>query len=349
MSIGQYMRYGQAEKMEIIKLVEQSALPVKTTLRQLDINRSSFYNWYRDYVENGYDGLVDKKPTPKRFWNKIPETVKDQVIDIALKYPEKSPRQLAWFIVDQYEYYISESSVYRTLKAYDLITSPHYIVMSAKDKFEQPTKRIHQLWQTDFSYFKITGWGWYYLCTIMDDYSRYILSWQLFPTMSSTDVKETLDLALEKTSLDKVHVCHRPRLLSDNGPCYVSSYLREYLDEKRIKHIRSAPYHPMTQGKIERYHRSIKNVINLENYYLPGDLRLAIAEFVDYYNNHRYHESLNNLTPADVYFGRAYEICSKREEIKRKTLNLRRVQNNKKNKIKNLKNHLFLQKVSLKF
>ena len=197
------MRYGQAEKMEIIKLVEQSTLPVKTTLRQLDINRSSFYNWYRDYVEDGYDGLADKKPTPRRFWNKIPEVVKKQVVDIALEYPEKSPRELAWFIVDKFEYYISESSVYRTLKAYDLITSPAYIVLSAKDKFDQPTTRVNELWQTDFSYFKIIGWGWYYLSTVLDDYSRFILSWKLFSTMLSDDVEQTLDLALKRTGIDK--------------------------------------------------------------------------------------------------------------------------------------------------
>lgn len=215
--------------------------------------------------EKGFDGLCDRKPTPRRFWNKIPDKVKEQVVDIALADTEKSPRQLAWYITDKKGYFISESSVYRILKSYDLVTSPHYIVLSAKDKFDKPTKGVNELWQTDFCYFKIIGWGWYCLSTVMDDYSRYILSWKFFPTMSVDDVKKTLDMALKKTDIDHVQVRLKPRLLSDNGPCYLSKQLKSYLDKKGIAHTRSAPYHPMTQGKMERYHRSIKNVINLEN------------------------------------------------------------------------------------
>jgi transposase InsO family protein len=321
------MRYSQAEKMEIIRMVEQSGLSVKATLKELGINRSTFYGWYRRYLIDGYDGLADKKPAPKKFWNKIPEHERARIVEIALEYPEKSPRELAWFITDNQGYFISESSVYRILKSYDLITSPAYIVLSAKDKFDHPTKRVNELWQTDFSYFKIIGWGWYYLSTVMDDYSRFIIAWNLSPTMSATDVQATLDMALAKTGIEQVTVKLKPRLLSDNGPCYLSKELRDYLQEREIKHTRSAPYHPQTQGKIERYHRSIKNLITLQNYYLPGDLRRAISEFVDYYNNKRYHESLNNLIPADVFYGRSDEIIAKRETIKWETMQLRRYKN----------------------
>ena len=124
--------------------------------------------------------------------------------------------------------------------------------------------------------------------------------------------------------LDLVKVLHRPRLLSDNGPSYLSSELGEWLENKGIRHIRGRAYHPMTQGKIERYHRSMKNRILLENYYLPGQLEQSIGEFVEYYNNCRYHESLDNLTPADVYFGRGPAILKRRETIKRKTIEQRR-------------------------
>ena len=136
---------------------------------------------------------------------------------------------------------------------------------------------------------------------MLDDFSRYILAWKLCTTMSATDVSNTLQAALQASGLNQVKVLHRPRLLSDNGPSYVSSELGKSLEDKGISHIRGRPYHPMTQGKIERYHRSMKNRILLENYYLPGQLEHSIGEFVDYYNNRRYHESLDNLTPADVY------------------------------------------------
>ena len=306
--------------MEIIRLVEQSELPVKRTLEELDVNRSSFYQWYRQYEENGYDGLQTKKPHPKKFWNKIPKVEKDHIVSIALERPEDSPRQLAWYITDTYGYFISESSVYRILKSFDLVTSPCYIVMSAADKYSQPTTRVHEMWQTDFTYFKIVGWGWYYLGTILDDFSRYIIAWKLYTTMATNDVTDLLDGAIEQTGIHQIEIKHRPRLLSDNGPAYVSSGLREYLDGHGMTQTHGAPYHPMTQGKIERYHRSMKNVINLQKYWLPSELEIEIGRFVEYYNNKRYHESLDNVTPADVYYGRHHEIITRREILKRKTL-----------------------------
>jgi len=183
------MRYSQSEKMEIIRTVEGSELSVKRTLAELDIARSTFYSWYSNYLEYGYDGLADRRPGPRRFWNKIPDCERDKVVQIALDRPELTPRELAWHVTDSEHYYISESSVYRILKSFDLISSPNYILLSASDKFKDPTRRINELWQTDFTYFKIIGWGWYYLGTILDDYSRYILSWKLFPTMAEGDVK----------------------------------------------------------------------------------------------------------------------------------------------------------------
>ena len=268
------MRYSQVEKMEVIRLVEESQLSVRRTVKELGINRSTFYAWYRRHTEDGYDGLADKKPQPKKFWNRIPVPVKDQIVKIALELPEKSPRELAWHITDMHSYYISESSVYRILKSYDLITSPAYIVISAADHFKHPTKHVHEFWQTDFSYFRIIGWGWYYLSTVIDDYSRYILAWKFSASMTATDVMETLDMARAKAGIESVKVRHRPRLLSDNGPCYLSGDLKTYLEDRGMKHTRGARYHPQTQGKIERYHRSIKNVINLQHYYLPGELEL---------------------------------------------------------------------------
>ena len=323
------MRYNQGEKMEIIRTVEDSELSVRRTLIELDIPRSTFYTWYRNYLEHGYDGLADRRPGPRRFWNRIPDCEKEKVVQIALDRPELTSRELAWHITDKEHYYISESSVYRILKSFDLITSPNYILLSASDKFQNPTKRINELWQTDFTYFKIIGWGWYYLATILDDYSRYILSWKLFPTMSAGDVMGVLDMALDNTGVDKVNVSHRPRLLSDNGPCYLSSELKDYLDDRGMDHTRGAPYHPQTQGKIERYHRTMKNVVKLQNYYVLSELEVEIGKFVDYYNNERYHESLDNVTPADMYHGRRITILNERDIIKQETMRKRRILNQK--------------------
>lgn len=328
------MRYSAAEKLEIIRLVEQSDLSVKQTLEQLGVGRSSFYRWYRAYVDHGVDGLSPPSNQRRRFWNQIPTEERERVVELALAKPELTPRELAWHITDTEGWFISESSVYRILKAQDLVTSPNYIVLSAHDRFPQPTRRVHQLWQTDFTYLRVTGWGWYYLGTVLDDYSRYVIAWRLFTGMSSNDVQELLDEAISATGIDQVQVRHRPRLLSDNGPCYVSKSLREYLAENAIDHTRGKPYHPMTQGKIERYHRTMKNVIRLQNYYVPWDLERELEQFVRWYNEERYHESLDNLTPQDVYLGRGRQIQTARERLKVQTLRRRKCYNQDRRRVK---------------
>jgi len=231
------MRYSAAEKEELIRLVEQSNLPVRQTLRRLDITKSTFYNWLKRYDEEGLDGLHDRKPSPELVWNKLPQRECDAIIEFALEKPELSPRELAVSYTDQGQF-ISESSVYRLLKAQDLITSPAYILMQASDKFQQPTRRVNEMWQTDFTYFKILNWGWYYLSTVLDDYSRFIVAWRLCTTMTATDVSDTLDDALKFTELESVKVKHKARLLSDNGPCYLSSELAEYLNKNDMTHTR---------------------------------------------------------------------------------------------------------------
>jgi len=323
------MRYPASEKLEIIRLVEQSQLPVRRTLDRLGVSRPTFYRWYELYRRFGEKSLEDHRSGPRRTWNRIPDRVRSQVLDLALERPELSPRELAITFTDTRAYFISEASVYRILKAHGLITSPAFIVMKAAEEFRDKTTAPNQLWQTDFTYLKVIGWGWFYLSTILDDFSRYIIAWKLCTTMRADDVTETLDRALAASGLNGAGAVHRPRLLSDNGSSYVAADLAGWLEDQGIRHIRGAPNHPMTQGKIERWHQTMKNRILLENYYLPGDLEARIGAFVDHYNHRRYHESLNNLTPADVYFGQAQAILQKRESIKRRTIELRRLQHAK--------------------
>jgi hypothetical protein len=310
--------------MEILRLVEGTDLPVWKTLRQLGVPRSTFYGWYQRYEAEGFDGLHDQKPAPRPRWNAIPRAIQQKVLDLALERTDLSPRELACRYTDAERYFVSESSVYRILKEADLITSPAYVLLSASDAFKHPTTRVHEMWQTDFTYFRIIGWGWYYLSTVLDDFSRYIIAWNLSPTMGATDVIETLDEALAITGVGQVRIQHRPRLLSDNGSAYLSGELRDYLGERHMTHTRGAPYHPQTQGKIERYHRTMKNVVKLQHYYFPWELEAALRDFVAYYNNERYHESLDNVTPADVYYGRHYAVISERNKIKRLTMQRRK-------------------------
>ena len=321
------MRYPASEKLEIIRLVEQSHLPVRRTLAKLGIPKTTFYRWYDRYQVFGDDGLEDRRPHPGRVWNRIPDGVRQEIVDFALEEPELSPRELAFRFTDTRKYFVSEPTVYRILKAHDLITSPAFNVIKASDEFHDKTVKPNQLWQTDFTYLKVIGWGWYYLSTILDDYSRYIVAWKLCSTMKTEDVTDTLELALAASGCSSANVWHKPRLLSDNGSSYISHDLAKWLDHRKMEHVRGAPNHPQTQGKIERWHQTLKNRILLENYYLPGALEEAVEAFVDHYNHCRYHESLGNLTPADVYFGRDRTIHSERRKIKDKTLKQRRLLN----------------------
>ena len=321
------MRVSAAEKLELIRLVEGSQLSVKRTLAEIGLSRSTFYAWYKRYLEGGPEALEDRKPPPQAVWNRIPERIREKVIETALVHTALSPRELACRITDREGEFLSESSVYRILKAADLIESPAYILLQAADRFQNPTRRRNELWQTDFTYLPVVGWGWYFLSSVLDDYSRKILAWKLSATMRVEDVTETLDLARAATGVDRVRVRHRPRLLSDNGPCYVAKALEDYLDQHEIDHTRGRPYHPMTQGKIERYHRSLKNVVRLENHYSPWELERAVARFVAYYNHERLHEAIGNVTPDDMYHGRQREILTRREKIKRLTLERRKKEN----------------------
>src|ERR1700722_10912108 len=294
------MRYSASDNTEIIRLVEQSPLAARRTLEKLGIPRSSFYRWYDRSQRGGPEALADRPSRPDRVWNRIPEAIRSQIVDLALDQPELSPRELAVRFTDEAEYFVSEASVYRLVKAHDLIASPAYIVIKAAEEVKDKIMAPNQLWQTDFPYLKITGWGWYYLSTVLDDFSRFIVAWKLCATMKAKDVTATLDLALFASGLDKMTVVHRPRLLSDNGASYVATDLAQWLDQQKMEHVRSAPYHPQTQGKIERWHQSLKNRILLEHYYLPGDLERQVAAFVAHYNHARYHDTLHNPTPADL-------------------------------------------------
>ena len=324
------MRYPASEKHEIIRIVEQSHLPVRRTLEKLGVLPATFYRWVDRFQSGGVEALEDNPSRPKDVWNRIPDDVRQRIVGLALDEPELSPRELAAKFTDTQNYFVSEASVYRLLKAQDLITSPAFIVVKAADEFKNKTTAINQLWQTDFTYLKVIGWGWFYLSTILDDFSRYIIAWKLCTTMKAEDVTDTLQMALAASGCDSVRVVHKPRLLSDNGASYVSADLAEWLDEQGMDHVRGAPHHPQTQGKIERWHQTLKNRILLENYYLPGDLEAHIGRFVEHYNHRRYHESLKNLTPADVYFGRGQKILNMRERIKRDTIRQRRLQHQMK-------------------
>ena len=323
------MRYAAAEKLAIIRLVERAHLPVWRTLDKLGIPPSTFYRCYDRYRACGEAGLEDRISGPRRVWNRIPDVIRKQIPGLALDEPELSPRERAVTFTDTRGYFVSEASVYRLLKAHDLITSPAFVVVKAADALHDKTTAPNPLWQTDFTYLKVIGWGGLYLSTILDDFSRTIIAWKLCTTLRAEDVTDTLTLALEASGCNSAEVVNKPRLLSDNGSSTIAGDLATWLKGQGMDHVRGAPNHPQTQGKIERWHQTLKNRTWLENYFLPGDLQRQIGVFVGHYNNHRYHESIGNVTPADAYVGRHTAIIERRQKTKKLTIQNRRLDHQK--------------------
>jgi putative transposase len=302
------------EKAAILSQVEGRFGSKRQALSELGVPKSSYYRWRRGRTDSG---------KRRRAWNRITPGEEDKILAAAMESPELSSRQLAAWITDNAGFAVSESTVYRILRREGLVKRQETQLKAARE-YHTKTTGPHQLWATDASYFRVAGWGYYYLVTVMDDYTRYILAWKLQKDMSANSLIEVVQDAVDATGMTDVPVEDRTNLLSDNGAGYLSRSFRDYLQLVGIRHILAAPFHPQTNGKLERYHQSIKKEVNQLLYEAPGQLERAIADFVDYYNHRRYHKALKNVTPADVLYGRREQILQRRKEVQIQTINRRR-------------------------
>ena len=255
-----------AEKSEILALVADSGLPRRRALVQLGLPKSTYYRWLMRQAGGRLEDSKGGSPTP---WNKLRPEEESKILAQARASPELSARQLALRIVDTEGLYVSESTVFRILKREGLIKPAEVVGFKAGKEYHRKTKKPNELWATDCAHLKVIDWGWYYLVTVMDDFSRFILAWELRSDMAAGSLIDVVQQAVDLTGMTDVSVEDRTVLLSDNGPGYLSRQFNEYLGLVGIRHILASPFHPQTNGKIERYHRTLKEEINLLPYQGP--------------------------------------------------------------------------------
>ena len=283
------------EKLTLLMAVEESGFNVSESLKKLDIPRSTYYRWRSKYKKLGRAGLKDRKSAPKNQWNAITPDEDARIIKLANLYPEKSCREISFYITDFEDFSVSESTVYRVLKREGLIRESNIESFPAQKEYHSKPREVNEQWQTDATYLHVQGWGWFYLISVLDDYSRKIISWKLQNSMMAEDFAEVIDDACRIAKVCKENM---PNLVSDRGPALISNDLADYLNEKGIYHILASPYHPQTNGKIERYH-----------------------------------ESLGNVSPDDVFYGRRDKIIKERNEKRRLTIMRRKNYNTISNTI----------------
>jgi len=311
------------KKRELIELVRRSPQPKRTTIAELGLSRSTFYRWQRRYRDQGEAGLVDRKPEPGTVWNRLRPAEKTTILETALQQPDLSPRELACYVTDHAGFTVSEATVYRVLKRYGLARTITLVGFPAGKEFRVKTTAPNQMWQSDASYYFVVGWGWYYSIEVLDDYARFVLASDLKPDMTADSISDVVEQAVAFAGMRRVPIEDRTKLLSDHGSGYLARAFEEYLRILAIRHIYCAPHHPQTNGKIERFHETLRARMNLLVYTSPDELRRTMRDFIAYYNHRRYHEAIGNVTPADVYYGRREEILRRREEQKQRTIEQR--------------------------
>jgi len=259
-----------------------------------------FYDWKKRYGKaNEHNGKI-----PRDYW--LMEWEKQAIVDFKLKNPLNGTRRLAFMMNDADVVYASPKTVYRVLRDAGVLDSRNVRPSKKGCGFHQPSG-AHRHWHTDVSYINICG-TFYYLSSVLDGYSRYIVHWEIREQMKETDIEVIIQRALEK------HPGVKPRLISDNGPQYVSREFKQFVRLSGMDHVRTSPYYPQSNGKIERWHRELKETcIRAQTISDLDDARQKVHDFVDHYNNIRLHASLGYISPKDKLAGREREIHARRD------------------------------------
>ena len=315
------------EIAELIEKIELSGTNRKKMLKCIKIPVSTYYHWREVFWGKGINVLMKMSTKPGRVWNKILPDEEDVILQEAKLHPELTPRLISVKITDTKGFYIGEKTVYRLLKKYNLVSPRPLEEMPAKKEYRVKTTRVDQMWQCDGTNMFVSGWGFYKYIPVLDDFSRYALTDELRLDETGYSISDAMEEAIEEAKSLGHTLDPKPLLLSDNGSAFVGDVLSDYLRAHGITHIFGRPFHPQTQGKVERFNRTTKSkTVDLIVYCSPDELQAALKEAIRVYNNTP-HTSLHNVSPADVYAGRMQEILKRRENLKKLTLERRKAYN----------------------
>jgi transposase InsO family protein len=269
-------------------------------IARLGISQSKFYDWRARYGKvNEHNSL-----TPRDFW--LLPSEKDAIIRFHSEYPLEGYRRLTYMMMDQNIVAVSPTSVWRVLRDAGLLRKWNCKPSKKGTGFNQPS-RPHAHWHIDISYVNLSG-SFYYLCSVLDGYSRGIVHWDIRESMTEAGVEIILQRAKELTP------GATPRIISDNGPQFISRDFKEFIRISGMTHVRTSPYYPQSNGKIERWHQSIKReCIRPKTPLCLDDARRIVARYVEHYNNVRLHSAIGFVTPADMLNGRQEQIFSERD------------------------------------
>lgn len=313
------------QRAALIEGMESRGPGRRKRLKDVSVPASTYYVWKARYEAEGTRGL-EHRGRGRRAWNALTDREEAMVLRAAHDRPELSPRLLAIHLVDEKEASISKSTVFRILKKYNLIVPRPQDQRPAAKQWSHKTTRPDEIYQCDATMFVIPGWGRYKAIPVIDDYSRKLLALPLKLDETSFSIADAVEEALENARREGHNPTTRPKLLSDNGPGFIGEVLADYLKAQGIGHIFGAPYHPQTQGKVERLNRKIKEAMCLEISCSPDELQRKLREFMRAYNATP-HSSIFNVSPNQMYAGRLKKILKRRAAIKRKTLDRRRLEN----------------------
>lgn len=313
------------QRAGLIEAVEAHGAGRRKRLRDISLPPSTYYDWRRRYEQEGTSGL-EHKGRGRKAWNRLNEREEAMVLRAAHSRPELSPRLLSIYLLDEERTSISHSTVFRILKKNGLIVPRPQDQRPAAKEWRHKTTRPDEIYQCDATMFVIPGWGRYKAIPVIDDYSRKLLALPLKPDETSYSIADAVEEALERARREGHNPRTPPKLLSDNGPGFIGEVLAKFLKPKNITHIFGAPYHPQTQGKVERLNRKMKEAMCLEVSCSPDELQRRLREFQRVYNATP-HTAIFNVSPNQMYAGRLRKILKRRALIKRRTLEQRRLEN----------------------